>query len=73
MMQSESAKFSSELQLQGFTDHDRKVILAILEGQGQYNQEDIIDWSDHNQKMLKKLGVYRKVKIAAKKSQIKLC
>lgn len=61
-----SDKFSQALFHQQFNAHDLKVVLAILEGNGVYNQEGIIMLTNHNEKLLKKLGWLRKVKSAIK-------
>ena len=64
----ESSRFSQELLNQHFNAHDLKVVLAILEGNDTYNQEDIIILSNYNCNLLRKLGWLRKVKNAIKEA-----
>ena len=64
----ESDIFNQALSNQQFNAHDLKVVLAILEGNGVYNQEGIIILSKHNSNLLRKLGWLRKVKNAIKKA-----
>lgn len=66
MTNKESDKFNRALSNQQFNAHDLKVVLAILEGNGVYNQEDIIILSKHNCNLLRKLGWLRRVKSAIK-------
>lgn len=66
MTNKESDKFSQALSNQQFNAHDLKVVLTILEGNGVYNQEDIIILSKHNCDLLRKLGWLRRVKCAIK-------
>ena len=66
MTNKELDKFSQALSNQQFNAHDLKVVLTILEGNGVYNQEDIIILSKHNSDLLRKLGWLRKVKCAIK-------
>lgn len=68
MTNKESDKFSRALANQNFNAHDMKVVLTILEGNGVYNQEDIIILSNHNCNILRKLGWLRKVKNAIKEA-----
>ena len=68
MVNRESIAFRQALSNQKFNAHDLKVVLAILEGNGVYNQEDIIILSNHNCALLRKLGWLRKVKNAIKES-----
>ena len=72
MIEKESVRFKDALSNQGFNEHDIKVVLAILEGNEHYNQEDIIMLSEHNTHLLKKLGWLRKVKAAMKDSNLHL-
>lgn len=62
MTNKESDKFNQALSNQQFNAHDLKVVLAILEGNGVYNQEGIIILSKHNCNILRKLGWLRRVK-----------
>lgn len=72
MTNKESDKFSQALFHQQFNAHDLKVVLAILEGNGVYNQEGIIMLTNHNEKLLKKLGWLRRVKLAIKEAEFRL-
>lgn len=72
MMNKESDKFREALASQQFSEHDIKIILVVLEGEGNYNQEDIIDFSEKNKNTLKKLGWLRKVKKAIKDAGLHL-
>lgn len=72
MTNQESTRFSEYLLQQQFNEHDKKVILTILEGNGNYNQEDILEISEHNLTLLKKLGWLRKVKKAAKEAGLRV-
>ena len=72
MEQKKKKKFNKELTKQGFNAHDLKVVLAILEGNNNYNQEDVIQLSNHNCKLLRKLGWLRKVKNAIRNSEFKM-
>jgi len=66
MMNKESDRFNQMLSHRQFNEHDRKVVLAILEGNGGYNQEGVIMLSRHNENLLRKLGWLRRVKLAIK-------
>ena len=68
MTNKESDRFSLALSNQQFNAHNLKVVLTILEGNGVYNQEDIIILSKHNCSLLRKLGWLRKVKTAIKEA-----
>lgn len=70
MTNTESDNLHNALSKQQFSEHDIKVILAILEGEGTYNQSDIIDYSYRNKHTLKKLGWLRKVKKAIKDAKL---
>ena len=66
MTNKESEKINQALSNQLFNAHDLKVVLAILEGNGVYNQEGIIILSKHNCNLLRNLGWLRRVKCAIK-------
>lgn len=68
----ESERFGNCLRGLYFSEHDIKVIKVILQGDGVYNQEDIIDVCEHNTQLLKKLGWYRKTKKALKDAGLRL-
>lgn len=72
MTNEESKKFSQALSRQLFNAHDLKVVLAILEGNNVYNQEDIIVLSNHNSRLLRKLGWLRRVKRAIKEAGFRM-
>lgn len=72
MTNKESEKFNQALSNQLFNAHDLKVVLAILEGNGVYNQENIIILSKHNCNLLRKLGWLRRVKSAIKDAGIQM-
>ena len=72
MENKESLRLNQFLTEQQFNEHDKKVILAILEGNGVYNQEDVIIFSNHNCTLLRKLGWLRKVKKAIKDAEIQM-
>jgi len=72
MTNKESDKFNRALSNQQFNAHDLKVVLAILEGNGVYNQEDIIILSKHNCNLLRKLGWLRRVKSAIKDASFQM-
>ena len=73
MTNQETERLKQSLSHQQFCTHDVKVVLTILEGEGVYNQEDIIDTSEHNISLLRKLGWFRKVKKAVKDAGLNLC
>ena len=67
MENKESLRLNQALTDLQFSEHDKKVVLAILEGNGvAYNQEGVIMFSNHNCTLLRKLGWLRKVKKAIK-------
>ena len=68
----ESDRFNLALSHQGFNAHDLKVALAILEGNGVYNQEGVIILSKHNCSLLRKLGWLRKIKNAIKEAGFRM-
>ncbi len=68
MTNKESEIFNQALSNQNFNAHDIKVILAILEGNGIYNQEGVIILSNHNCNLLKKLGWLKRVKKAIREA-----
>lgn len=72
MTNTESERFNQALSNQQFNAHDLKVVLTILEGNGVYNQEGIIMLTRHNEKLLKKLGWLRRVKLAIKEAEYRL-
>lgn len=72
MLNKESDKFNQALSNQQFNAHDLKVVLAILEGNGAYNQENVITLSKHNCDLLRKLGWLRRVKCAFKEAQFQM-
>lgn len=72
MTNRESDIFNRALSNQQFNAHDLKVVLAILEGNGVYNQEDIIILSKHNCNLLRKLGWLRRVKSAIKDASFQM-
>lgn len=72
MTKIESDIFNQALSNQQFNAHDIKVVLAILEGNGVYNQENIINLSKHNCNLLRKLGRLRRVKSAIKDAGIQM-
>lgn len=71
MTNHESDRFNQSLSSQ-FDEHDKKVVLTILEGDGVYNQEDIITFSNHSHTLLRKLGWIRKVKKAIKDAGLQI-
>lgn len=66
MTNKESERFNQALSNQRFNAHDLKVVLTILEGDGVYNQENIIILSKYNCDLLRKLRWLRRVKCAIK-------
>lgn len=59
MNNQESTNFNNALAAQDFNEHERNVIYAILQAEGKFAQEDIIDYSPGKVRMLKKLGWYK--------------
>lgn len=68
----ESENFAKALNHYGFSNHDAKVVKAILEGEDVYNQEDIICINEHNLGLLRKLGWIRQVRRAADAAGLKI-
>lgn len=72
MLEKESERFEQALSNQQFNEHDKKVALVILEGNGVYNQEGVIMLTKHNENLLRKLGWLRRVKLAIKEAGFSL-
>lgn len=68
----ESEMFRRALSNQHFNAYDLKIVLAILEGSANYNQEGIIVLSYHNCFLLRKLEWLRKVKNAIKETGFRM-
>lgn len=68
----ESERFSSALKQLGFDDYEKEIMLKILSGSGNYNQEDILSITSRGVKLLRKLGWFRKFKLAVQIADLKI-
>lgn len=72
MNNQESEKLEKALQEQGFDEHDRKVIYAILSARGKFCQEDILNIEPKYLNQFAMLGWFEKVATAFKNAGLKL-
>lgn len=72
MTHQESTRFNDALRNERFSDYHIKIVNAIFAGEGNLNQENILCTSDEGIRLLRKLGWYKKVKLAIKKSGLHL-
>ena len=72
MTNNESECFRNALCQQGFSQHEIGIINAILQGEGNCAQEDILNFADKNLTYLTKLSWYRRVMCAAKQADLKI-
>ena len=72
MTPQESTRFNNALRNERFSDFHIKIVNAIFAGEGNQNQEDILRTSEEGIRILRKLGWYKKVKLAIKRSGLHL-
>jgi len=68
----ESEQFEKALQQLNFDNYEKEILLKILAGSGNQNQEDILNVSDRSIGLLRKLGWYKRVKLAIKVAGLKI-
>lgn len=72
MTPQESTRFNNALRNERFSDYHIKIVNAIFAGEGNQNQDDILRTSEEGIRILRKLGWYKKVKLAIKRSGLHL-
>ena len=68
----ESEQFEKALKQLNFDNYEKEILLKILAGSGNQNQEDILNVSDRSIGLLRKLGWYNRFKLAIKLAGLKI-